>query len=59
MQNYLHYQDKGVREEAIFEFLDGMLYYTIHTRQMKLWQKSKNGDKKFQTSVLKALAEFY
>ena len=30
-----------------FKFLDGILFYTIHIRQMKLWQKSRNGNKKF------------
>ena len=51
MQNYLHDEDKGVKEETIFYFLDGYLFYTIHTRQMKLWNKSKNGNKQFQASV--------
>ena len=31
----------------------------IHTRQMKLQWISRSGNKKFQISVLKALAEFY
>ena len=50
---------KESERRPFFKFLDGILFCTIHTRQMKLWQKSRNGDKKFQASVSKALAEFY
>ena len=39
-----------------FKFLDGILFCTIDTRQMKLWQKSRNRNKKLlsvlETSVL-------
>ena len=50
---------KESERRPFFKFLDGILAYTIHTNQMKLCQKSRNGNKKFQASVLKALAESY
>ena len=31
---------------TFFKFLDGILFYTVRTRQMKLWQKSRNGNEK-------------
>ena len=37
---------KESERRPFFKFLDGILFYTIHTRQMKLWQKSRNGNKK-------------
>ena len=40
-------------------FLDWILSCTIHTRQMKLSWKSRNGNKKFKATMSKALAEFY
>ena len=50
---------KESERRPFFKFLDGILFCTIHTRRMKLWQKSRNGNKKFHVSVPKALAEFY
>ena len=50
---------KESERRPFFKILDGILFYTIHTKHMKLWQKSRNGDKKFQASMSKALAEFY
>ena len=50
---------KESERRPFFKFLDGILFCTIHTMRMKLWQKSRNGNKKFHVSVPKALAEFY
>ena len=38
---------KESERRPFFKFLDEILFYTIHTRQMKLWQKSRNENKKF------------
>ena len=50
---------KESERRPFFKFSDGILLCTIHTSQMELWQKSRDGNKKFQASVSKALAEFY
>ena len=46
LQNYLHDEDKGVREETIFLLLDWILFCTISTRRMKLSWKLRNYNEK-------------
>ena len=43
---------KESERRPFFLFLDGTLLCTIHTRQMKLWQKSRNGNNVLETSVI-------
>ena len=45
--------------DHLFSFLDWILFCAIHIRQMKLSWNIRNGNKKFQTTMLKALLEFY
>ena len=45
--------------DDLFSFLDWLLLCAIHIRQMKLSWNIRNGNKKFQTTMLKALLEFY
>ena len=51
MQNYLHGEDKGVTEETIFLIFRWNIILKIHTRQMKLWQKLRNGNKKLLSAL--------
>ena len=50
---------RGQRGDHLFLFSDRILFCTIHTRQIKLSWKSRNGNKKFQTTMSKALVEFW
>ena len=50
---------KEPERRQFFKFLDGIMFCMIHTMQMKLLQQSRNGNKKFQASVSKAVVEFY
>ena len=45
LQNYVHDEGKGVREETIFLFLDLILLCTNQIRQMKVSSKPRDGSK--------------
>ena len=46
---------KESERRPFFKFLDGIMFCTIHTRQMKLWQKWRNRNNKL-LSVLETTA---
>ena len=50
---------RGQRGKHSFLFLDWILFCTVHIRQIKFSWKSRNGNKKFQVTLSKALAEFH